>query len=54
MLKDFADEIFSLRITQLPSHLNVGLLFRYLRNLSSLSITYGAKHLGILPSPQLT
>lgn len=31
---------------QLPSHLSVSLLFKYLRNLSSLSITYGARHLG--------
>ncbi len=38
--------IFNLRISQLPSHLNIGLLFKYLRNLSSLTITYGAKHLG--------
>ena len=30
----------------MPSHLDISLLFRYLRNLSSLSITYGAKHLG--------
>lgn len=46
LLQAFSGMIFSLRITQLPSHLNVSLLFKYLRNLTNLSITYGAKHLG--------
>jgi hypothetical protein len=40
-------EIFSLRISQLLSHLDMSIVFKYLPNLSYLSLTYGAKHVGM-------
>ena len=40
-------EVFSLRINQLLSHLDMGIVFRYLPNLCQLCLTYGAKHVGL-------
>ena len=40
-------EVFSLTVTQLLSHLDMGTVFRLLPNLSYLTITYGAKHVGM-------
>ncbi len=40
-------EIFCLRINQLLSHLDMSIVFRYLPNLSYLTLTYGAKHVGM-------
>ena len=40
-------EIFCLRISQMLSHLDMGIVFRYLPNLAYLSLTYGAKHVGM-------
>lgn len=39
-------EVFCLIITQLQ-HFNISLLFQYLPNLSYLTLTYGAKHVGM-------
>jgi len=38
--------IFSLSIEELPSHLDLRILFKTIPTLARLSITYGAKHLG--------
>lgn len=40
-------EIFRLEITELKSHLNMEIVFRFLPNLNDLTITYGAKHVGM-------
>ena len=40
-------EVFSLVISQLLSHLDMGIVFRHLPNLSYLTVTYGAKHVGM-------
>lgn len=40
-------EIFSLNISQLLSHLDMGIVFKYLPNLTHLTLTYGAKHVGM-------
>ena len=40
-------EVFCLVISQLLSHLDMGIVFKMLPNLSYLSITYGAKHVGM-------
>jgi hypothetical protein len=40
-------EVFSLVISQMMSHLDMGIVFKMLPNLSYLSITYGAKHVGM-------
>ena len=40
-------DVFCLRITQLLSHLDMSIVFRYLPNLSYLTLTYGAKHVGM-------
>lgn len=40
-------DIFSLKVSQLLSHLDMGICFRYLPNLSYLTLTYGAKHVGM-------
>ena len=39
-------EVFSLVITQLQ-HFNVEIMFKYLPNLTNLTLTYGAKHIGM-------
>jgi len=39
-------EVFCLKITQLVSHLDMGIVFTHLPNLSHLTLTYGAKHIG--------
>jgi len=44
-IKASQDYIFSLSITQLLAHPELGILFDNLRNLSSLSLTYGVKRL---------
>jgi hypothetical protein len=46
LLRALENDIFNLKLTQLPSHLPVAVLFKFLRNLTTLSITYGARHLG--------
>lgn len=40
-------DIFSLKITQMLSHLDMSICFKILQNLSHLSLTYGAKHVGM-------
>jgi hypothetical protein len=40
-------EIFRLDITELKSHLDMKIVFDYLQNLNDLSLTFGAKHVGI-------
>lgn len=40
-------EVFCLKISQLLSHLDMGVVFSYLPNLSHLTLTYGAKHVGM-------
>lgn len=40
-------EVFCLKISQLLSHLDMSIVFKYLPNLSYLSLTYGAKHVGM-------
>jgi len=40
-------EVFSLVITQLLSHLDMSIVFKMLPNLSYLTLTYGAKHVGM-------
>ena len=40
-------EVFCLNITQLLSHLDMSVVFKYLPNLSFLTLTYGAKHVGM-------
>lgn len=40
-------EVFCLKISQLLSHLDMGIVFSYLPNLSHLTLTYGAKHVGM-------
>lgn len=40
-------EVFCLRINQLLSHLDLSIVFRYLPNLAYLTLTYGAKHVGM-------
>ena len=40
-------EVFSLKISQLLSHLDMSIIFQYLPNLSHLTLTYGAKHVGM-------
>lgn len=40
-------EVFCLNISQLLSHLDMSIVFRYLPNLSYLTLTYGAKHVGM-------
>ena len=40
-------EIFSLKIHSLSSHLDMSIVFKGLPNLSYLSLTYGAKHVGM-------
>lgn len=46
-LKAAKNQIFKLEITELRSHLDMSAVFRYLQNLNDLSITYGAKHVGM-------
>jgi len=40
-------EVFCLIIGQLTSHLDMGIVFKNLPNLSYLTVTYGAKHVGM-------
>lgn len=40
-------EIFCLRINQLLSHLDMSVVFKILPNLAHLTLTYGAKHVGM-------
>lgn len=40
-------DVFSLKISQLLSHLDMSIVFRFLPNLAHLSLTYGAKHVGM-------
>lgn len=40
-------EVFCLRISQLLSHLDMTIVFNNLPNLSYLTLTYGAKHVGM-------
>ena len=40
-------EVFCLKISQLLSHLDMSIIFQYLPNLSHLTLTYGAKHVGM-------
>lgn len=40
-------EVFCLKIGQLPSHLNMQMVFDCLPNLAHLTLTYGAKHVGM-------
>lgn len=40
-------EVFGLDISQLTSHLDMSVVFRNLPNLAYLSLTYGAKHVGM-------
>lgn len=40
-------EVFCLKISQLLSHLDMSIVFNYLPNLSHLTLTYGAKHVGM-------
>ena len=40
-------DVFCLNITQLLSHLDMSIVFHYLPNLSYLTLTYGAKHVGM-------
>lgn len=40
-------EVFCLKISQLLSHLDMGIVFQHLPNLSYLTLTYGAKHVGM-------
>lgn len=40
-------DVFRLEILELESHLNMGVVFQYLPNLTDLAITYGAKHKGM-------
>ena len=47
LLTSLNDFIFCINIRSLLSHLNVNILFKNLTNLSSLSVTFGAKYLGI-------
>lgn len=46
-------DCFSLNITQLLSHLDMTVVFDHLPNLSYLSLTYGAKHVGMEYDRQL-
>jgi hypothetical protein len=46
-------DCFSLNITQLLSHLPMDIVFECLPNLSYLSLTYGAKHVGMEYDRQL-
>lgn len=46
-LKAAKNQIFKLEITEMRSHLDMSIVFRYLQNLNDLSITYGAKHVGM-------
>lgn len=40
-------DVFRLEILELESHMNMGVVFQYLPNLTDLAITYGAKHKGM-------
>ena len=40
-------EVFSLDIGKLLSHLDMRIVFHYLPNLAQLTLTYGAKHVGM-------
>lgn len=40
-------DVFVLNITQLLSHLDMSIIFKSLQNLSHLTLTYGAKHVGM-------
>ena len=40
-------EVFCLKIGQLLSHLDMGIVFELLPNLTYLTLTYGAKHVGM-------
>ena len=40
-------EVFCLKITQLLSHLDMSIVFYHLPNLAYLTLTYGAKHVGM-------
>ena len=40
-------EVFGLNISQLTSHLDMSVVFRNLPNLAYLTLTYGAKHVGM-------
>ncbi len=40
-------DVFCLVITKLMSHLDMSIVFKHLPNLSYLTITYGAKHVGM-------
>ncbi len=40
-------DIFKLDITELQSHLDMNIVFDYLQNLNDLTITFGAKHVGM-------
>jgi hypothetical protein len=46
-------DCFSLNITQMLSHLEMNVVFDNLPNLSYLSLTYGAKHVGMEYDRQL-
>ena len=46
-LKASRYEVFSLKINQLPSHLDMTKVFDNLPNLAHLTLTYGAKHVGM-------
>lgn len=40
-------DVFRLEITELISHLSMDILFKHLPNLTDLTITFGAKHVGM-------
>ena len=40
-------EVFHLKVLQLLSHLDMSIVFRYLPNLCHLTLTYGARHVGM-------
>jgi len=40
-------DVFCLKISQLLSHLDMSIVFQHLPNLSYLTLTYGAKHVGM-------
>lgn len=40
-------EIFHLKVGQLLSHLDMSICFKYLPNLMHLTLTYGARHVGM-------
>lgn len=46
-LKAARHEVFCLKIGQLRSHLNMAIVFKELPNLAYLTLTFGAKHIGM-------